>query len=404
MGSRRQTSSARRRTSRSSSAPPTPTATAWDRPADSTFRRRATSRDRSRNSTRFATWRWTCRCSRTSARPVPRGAAGSFIRLSTTAGRPRGRRRKALVSQRFPGLSPRFHRLPDAAVAGRTPSASPIRPTPTRPQLGKTDRDGRAPGGLGAEAASAVRQPVLRIQPDGSAFIDVTVPAGSGSDRPGIDDALRLRHSGQSNAAEPTVRDRHPPHGLSIAVPIVQPRTARLVGHALHTFCTAADTQKYGTASASYSLSAVGFDYPAFEASYPQSAAAAPAITNGDGHHGQADITTANPHVASNVPAPMNGRLARPLRARCRARPRRSDRVFRRHDVGMPAPTPSPTGASVPVDQAARGTTMLALGAIKTIDYYGASCAPAFSVVREAPSRSRRAAPSRRRRRRSRPT
>ena len=39
--------------------------------------------------------------------------------------------------------------------------------------------------------------------------------------------------------------------------------------------------------------------------------------------------------------------------------------------TALPVPTPEPTGAFVPVDQSARGTTMLALGAIKTIDYYG---------------------------------
>jgi hypothetical protein len=38
--------------------------------------------------------------------------------------------------------------------------------------------------------------------------------------------------------------------------------------------------------------------------------------------------------------------------------------------AGFPAPTPTPTGAFVPVDESARGTTMLALGAVKTIDYY----------------------------------
>ncbi len=35
-----------------------------------------------------------------------------------------------------------------------------------------------------------------------------------------------------------------------------------------------------------------------------------------------------------------------------------------------PVPTPTPTGAFAPVDQAARGTTLLSLAAVKTIDYY----------------------------------
>lgn len=39
---------------------------------------------------------------------------------------------------------------------------------------------------------------------------------------------------------------------------------------------------------------AVGFDYPAREASYPESTTPTPAITNGDGHGGTADITTSS--------------------------------------------------------------------------------------------------------------
>jgi hypothetical protein len=55
--------------------------------------------------------------------------------------------------------------------------------------------------------------------------------------------------------------------------------------------------------------------------------------------------------------------------------------------TALPAPTPTPTGAFAPVDQAARGTTMLALGAIKTIDYYGRFLRPGLfpSFVKPQP-------------------
>jgi hypothetical protein len=40
---------------------------------------------------------------------------------------------------------------------------------------------------------------------------------------------------------------------------------------------------------------AVGFDYPAYESSFPFDTSQTPSITNGDGHTGQADITTSAP-------------------------------------------------------------------------------------------------------------
>jgi hypothetical protein len=170
-------------------------------------------------------------------------------------------------------------------------------------QVGKTTETATLPAASVQKPLPLFGEPVLRIQPDGSAFIDVTVPAG-------VTEAIVLASTTRCDFGIPAsqtlpnqqyaIVTRHTGfQSLFLSSNLGPPDSS---GHPLHTFCTAADTQQYGTASASYSLSAVGFDYPAFEASYPQSAAAAPAITNGDGHHGQADITTANPQVAVTYP------------------------------------------------------------------------------------------------------
>jgi hypothetical protein len=62
-------------------------------------------------------------------------------------------------------------------------------------------------------------------------------------------------------------------------------------GKATHTFCTASDAAAPGynrNIQQEYRLAAVGFDYPAYEASYPQSSAILPTIANAAG---QADVT-----------------------------------------------------------------------------------------------------------------
>jgi len=145
--------------------------------------------------------------------------------------------------------------------------------------------------------------PALRIQADGSAFIDITVPTG-------VSEAIALASTTRcddAQVANPAIPDQQ--YGVVVKAPgryslflknDLGPPDAS--GQRLHTFCNAADTQKYGTRSALYSLTVVGFDYPAYEASYPQSTSAAPAITNGDGHHGTADMTAASPVIHQQYP------------------------------------------------------------------------------------------------------
>lgn len=79
-------------------------------------------------------------------------------------------------------------------------------------------------------------------------------------------------------------------------------------GRPKHTFCTSSDLEAYnavirsegGTPLAqigfSTVLSAVGFDYPAYESSYPFNTSAAPHIANGAG---QADVTTTYPTLVT---------------------------------------------------------------------------------------------------------
>jgi hypothetical protein len=47
---------------------------------------------------------------------------------------------------------------------------------------------------------------------------------------------------------------------------------------------------------------AVGFDYPAYESSYPFDVSQTPRITNGDGHTGRADLTTSAPVSFTSAP------------------------------------------------------------------------------------------------------
>jgi hypothetical protein len=63
-------------------------------------------------------------------------------------------------------------------------------------------------------------------------------------------------------------------------------------GNPTPTFCS----DSLGAATAY----AIGFDYPAYESSYPFNVSPAPAITNGDGHTGQADVTTSAPFTLTS--------------------------------------------------------------------------------------------------------
>lgn len=150
---------------------------------------------------------------------------------------------------------------------------------------------------------AVLAQPALRIQSDGSAFIDVTVPAGV-SEAIVLASTTRCDNAQATNSAIPDqqyglVVHQAGRYSLFLKSNLGPPDAS---GQPLHTFCTAADTQKYGTGSASFSLSAVGFDYPAYEASYPQSTTGNPPITNGDGHSGTADITTSSPIIHQSYP------------------------------------------------------------------------------------------------------
>jgi len=128
--------------------------------------------------------------------------------------------------------------------------------------------------------------PTLQLQIDGSATIDITVP-------PGVSEAIinvvvgACANTGSTRLANYySLLTKQPGHQTLLLSSALGPPDAS--GKPTPTFCAT---------GGGYTLQAVGFDYPAFEASYPQSHDPAPAITNGDGHTGTADITTAPPQV-----------------------------------------------------------------------------------------------------------
>jgi hypothetical protein len=146
-------------------------------------------------------------------------------------------------------------------------------------------------------------QPNLRIQADGSGYVDVNVPAGV-TEAVVIASTTRCDFGVLTQQSLPrqqyAIVTRHTGfQSLYLSSNLGPPDSS---GNPLHTFCNAADKAQYGTTSAQYDLTAVGFDYPAYEASYPQSTTGTPAITNGDGHTGQADLTAANPQVQVSYP------------------------------------------------------------------------------------------------------
>jgi hypothetical protein len=147
-------------------------------------------------------------------------------------------------------------------------------------------------------------QPTLHVQNDGSGLIDVTVP-------PGISEAVI-----NVNAQDCLLASSRPNNHYSLLTRATGHQTLFLSnrlgppdqnGVPTHTFCTLADVAAAQAVSppgtvfpttGRYALTAVGFDYPAYEASYPQSTTAAPEITTGDGHNGTADVTTSDPVLA----------------------------------------------------------------------------------------------------------
>lgn len=200
----------------------------------------------------------------------------------------------------FPGYPLGFTDFVTHAVAGAysLSVAYPINADAT--QYGTTTATATLPASVVANPLPLFAPPTIRIQPDGSAFIDVTVPAR-------VTQAIVLASTTRCDFGRPqsqTLPDQHYAivthqsgfQSLFLSSNLGPPDAS---GSRLHTFCTSADTQKYGTASASYSLGAAGFDYPAYEASYPQSSAMRPAIANAGG---QADVTTALPVVSRAYP------------------------------------------------------------------------------------------------------
>jgi len=141
-------------------------------------------------------------------------------------------------------------------------------------------------------------QPVLTVQSDGSGIINVTVPAG-------VSEAVI-----NVTANDCLLASQRPPNNYSLFTKTTGAQTLFLSSHLgppdqngnpTHTFCTVADVTAAEAVSppgsifpstGNYTLTAVGFDYPAFEASYPQSTSIAPVITSA---RGTADVTTSNP-------------------------------------------------------------------------------------------------------------
>lgn len=200
----------------------------------------------------------------------------------------------------FPGYPLGFTDFVTPAVSG-TYTLSVAYPTNgDATQYGATAASATLPASRVSNPLPLFAPPTLRIQADGSAFVDVTVPAH-------VTEAIVLTSTTRCDFGLPqsqTLPDQHYAivthqsgfQSLFLSSNLGPPDAS---GNRLHTFCTSADTQKYGTASASYSLAAAGFDYPAYEASYPQSATMRPAIASAAG---QADVTTAIPVVNRSYP------------------------------------------------------------------------------------------------------
>jgi hypothetical protein len=180
------------------------------------------------------------------------------------------------------------------------------------------------PSTVVAAPLPAFAPPVLTINADGSGSISVNVPArvheaiidisSSDCDLAGRDlanDAVYVNHF--SLVTKTTGQQT-----LFLSSALGPPST--VTGLPTHTFCTASDLAAYNAVAASTggsplatipvftTVAAVGFDYPAYESSYPFNTSVAPAITNGDGHTGQADVTTSYPfEVITTIAAPTAG-------------------------------------------------------------------------------------------------
>jgi hypothetical protein len=144
-------------------------------------------------------------------------------------------------------------------------------------------------------ALAVFAPPIVRIQPDGSAYVNVDVPAGATE---AIVSIAATACSKDSSGNELPVRyfslltHQAGPQTLLLSSNLGAPDAT---GAPTDTFCTAADDQAANHSNGhSFDVGAVAFDYPAFEASYPQSTNPKPAIV---GFNGQADISTASPQL-----------------------------------------------------------------------------------------------------------
>ncbi|MBD5655610.1 MAG: hypothetical protein IAI50_10605 [Candidatus Eremiobacteraeota bacterium] len=131
--------------------------------------------------------------------------------------------------------------------------------------------------------------PVVTPQSDGSGLVTVNVPPGVTEAVVLVnDDSCQLNSSGLATQRYFSLLTRQVgPQTLLLSSKLGPPDAS---GNPSDTFCTAAD-DALPNASRNHALfvSAVGFDYPAFEASYPQSTTPTPVIANASG---QADVTT----------------------------------------------------------------------------------------------------------------
>jgi hypothetical protein len=134
--------------------------------------------------------------------------------------------------------------------------------------------------------------PSVAPQNDGSALVTVSVPVGVTEAIVLInDDACQLDTSGTTNQRYFSVLTRQAgPQTLLVSSKLGPPDAS---GNPTDTFCTAADDAlPNASTNHRFTVAAVGFDYPAFEASYPQSTTPSPVISNATG---QADLTTSVP-------------------------------------------------------------------------------------------------------------
>jgi hypothetical protein len=145
-------------------------------------------------------------------------------------------------------------------------------------------------------------QPVLTINPDGSGSVVVDVPAGV---REAVITIATNDCDFGGRNVQPVFYDHYAletansgPQTIFISSALGPPST--VTGLPTHTFCTASDiaagNAATGATTSSFALTtsvnAVGFDYPAYESSYPFNLSIAPTISNAAG---QADVTTSYP-------------------------------------------------------------------------------------------------------------